>query len=199
VVGLLPANKLGRGLPDHLGEVFGQGRPRRRGPPRPDRPRHRRARLPQHPPRPKTRIKTGAATEQAVTIAALERAGATRWIAFQITEKVEVTLRQENRGRPRANARYRNPTRTHHRIAFTIREGHRRPRRRLRRLLAADHQRPRHHRRRAAHGPQVAAQLEKRYAQLKGHPTGRPGIPAQIRRIKGRLCCHFIGSSQMRV
>lgn len=48
---------------------------------------------------PKTRIKTAVAVEQAAT-AALEQAGATRWIAFRVTEQVEETVRQENAAGP---------------------------------------------------------------------------------------------------
>jgi hypothetical protein len=59
---------------------------------------------------PKTRIKTTVAAEQAAA-AALEQTGATRWITFHVTEHTQETLRQEKRGRPRQNTRYRKLTR----------------------------------------------------------------------------------------
>ena len=55
---------------------------------------------------PKARIKTRVAAEQAAT-AALDKTGAARWIDYQVTETTEVTHRQEHRGRPAANTRYR--------------------------------------------------------------------------------------------
>lgn len=70
---------------------------------------------------PKTRIKTVAAVETAAT-AALDKTSAGRWIDFEVTEHVEETYRQEKRGRPGANTRYRRHTRTHHRVAWTIKE-----------------------------------------------------------------------------
>ncbi|HEY5855456.1 MAG TPA: IS1634 family transposase [Aldersonia sp.] len=55
---------------------------------------------------PKTRIKTKVAAEQAASTA-LASAGATRWVGFTITETTEVDHRQQNRGRPGAQTRYR--------------------------------------------------------------------------------------------
>lgn len=59
---------------------------------------------------PKARIKTRVAAEQATT-AALQSAGAARWIATTITETTVVDHRQENRGRPGAATRYRRTER----------------------------------------------------------------------------------------
>jgi len=64
---------------------------------------------------PKTRIKTKVAAEQAATTA-LASAGATRWVGFTITETTQVDHRQENRGRPGAQTRYRRTEKT----VFTI-------------------------------------------------------------------------------
>ncbi len=60
---------------------------------------------------PKTRLKTRVAAEQAAT-AALAAAGATRWVDYQISESVELTYRQERRGRPGEKTRYRRNERT---------------------------------------------------------------------------------------
>ena len=64
---------------------------------------------------PKSRLKTKVAAEQAATTA-LAEAGATRWVDFTITETIEVTHRQEKRGRPGAQTRYRRTEKT----VFTI-------------------------------------------------------------------------------
>ncbi|CAN5904153.1 hypothetical protein BH23ACT2_BH23ACT2_31580 [soil metagenome] len=70
---------------------------------------------------PKTRIRTTVAVEAAAT-AALDHAGAARWISFAVTETTDETFRQEKRGRPGANTRYRKKTRTHHRVAWHVNE-----------------------------------------------------------------------------
>ena len=70
---------------------------------------------------PKTRMRTLVAVETAAT-AALDAAGAGRWITFTVTEHTEETHRQEKRGRPGANTRYRKITRTHHRVAWQVNE-----------------------------------------------------------------------------
>lgn len=67
---------------------------------------------------PRTRIRTAVAVEAA----ALEGAGAARWISFDITQTTEESYRQEKRGRPGSNTRHRKATRTHHRIAWQVRE-----------------------------------------------------------------------------
>jgi hypothetical protein len=64
---------------------------------------------------PKSRLKTRVAAEAAADTA-LAAAGAARWVGFTITETVEVEHRQEKRGRPGAQTRYRRITKT----VFTI-------------------------------------------------------------------------------
>jgi len=51
-------------------------------------------------------MKTLVAAQDAAT-AALAKAGATRWVGFTVTESTEETYRQERRGRPGADTRYR--------------------------------------------------------------------------------------------
>jgi len=68
---------------------------------------------------PKTRIKTRVAAEQAASIA-LQAAGATRWVGFTITETTQVDHRQEKRGRPGAQTRYRRTEKTVFTIAAAI-------------------------------------------------------------------------------
>src|SRR5680860_541079 len=55
---------------------------------------------------PKSRLKTKVAAEQAATTA-LAAAGATRWVGFTLTETSDVSFRQERRGRPGNQTRYR--------------------------------------------------------------------------------------------
>lgn len=70
---------------------------------------------------PKTRIRTVAAVEDAAR-AAVDGAGAARWVSFTVTETIDETFRQEKRGRPGAKTRYRRTTRTHHRVAWVVNE-----------------------------------------------------------------------------
>ncbi len=69
---------------------------------------------------PRCRLKTRVAIEQAAT-AALDAAGATRWISYTVGETVTETFRQEHRGRPGANTRYRRHTTTRHTISSDTR------------------------------------------------------------------------------
>lgn len=140
---------------------------------------------------PKTRIKTVLAVEQAAT-AALDKAGATRWIGVTITQHTTETLRQEKRGRPSKNTRYRKTTRTHHHINFTIREDlidHDAASDGCWPLITNDHT--------LTNAELLAAykwqpNLEKRHAQLKGTQLVAPVFLHDPARIEGLLCCHFI-------
>jgi transposase len=69
---------------------------------------------------PKCRLKTRVAAQDEAT-ALLARAGGERWISYTITETVEETYRQERRGRPGANTRYRRHTRTRYTISWNTR------------------------------------------------------------------------------
>lgn len=139
----------------------------------------------------RTRIKTTVAVQQAAT-AALEQAGAARWITIRIEEHLEETLRQEKRGRPGQNTRYRKLTRTHHRIAFTVREDT------VARDAASDGCYPM-----ISNDPQMTEaellaaykwqpNLEKRHGQLKGTQLVAPVFLHDPARIEALLCCHFI-------
>jgi transposase len=69
---------------------------------------------------PKCRLKTRAAVDEAAA-AALADSGAARWVAVTIGETAEETYRQEHRGRPGANTRYRKDTRTRYTISWQSR------------------------------------------------------------------------------
>jgi transposase len=69
---------------------------------------------------PKCRLKTRVAVEDEAA-AALAHAGADRWIRYEVGETVEETYRQERRGRPGKDTRYRRHTRTRHTISWDTR------------------------------------------------------------------------------
>lgn len=140
---------------------------------------------------PKTRIKTVVAVEQAA-LDALERAGALRWINITVTEQTDQRFRQEKRGRPNADTRYRKITRTHHHVHYTINEqllDHDAASDGMFPLISNDHDLPE---------PELLAaskwqpNLEKRHAQLKGTQLVAPVFLHETTRIEGLLCCHFI-------
>jgi len=70
---------------------------------------------------PKTRLKTRAAVEQA-TAKALADTGSVRWLQVTIDENIDEGFRQEKRGRPGADTRYRRTTRTRHTLSWTTRD-----------------------------------------------------------------------------
>jgi transposase len=69
---------------------------------------------------PKTRLKTRVAAETAATTA-LDQAGATRWVTFTITQTTQETYRQERRGRPGTQTRYRRTEKPVFTITATVR------------------------------------------------------------------------------
>ena len=70
---------------------------------------------------PKTRLRTRSAVEAAAA-AALTDAGAGRWLEATVTETVEESFRQEKRGRPGADTRFRRTTRTRYTISYQPRD-----------------------------------------------------------------------------
>jgi transposase len=70
---------------------------------------------------PKTRLKTRAAVEQAAATA-LADTGAARWLEVTVVETTEETFRQEKRGRPGTDTRYRRTTRTRHSLTWRTRD-----------------------------------------------------------------------------
>lgn len=140
---------------------------------------------------PKARIKTTVAVEQAIQ-AALEQAGAARWIGVEVTEQVEERYRQERRGRPGATTRYRKLTRTHHHIAWRVREDQ------VAHDAASDGCFPLVTNDRDLTAAELLAaykwqpNLEKRHAQLKGTQLVAPVFLKDPARIEGLLCCQVI-------
>ncbi|MFZ1438193.1 MAG: IS1634 family transposase [Candidatus Microthrix subdominans] len=140
---------------------------------------------------PRNRTKTKVAVQVAADTA-LKDAGADRWVDYTITEHSTETLRQEKRGRPGPNTRYRKIVTTHHRIVFTINEP----------LVAHDA---------ASDGcfplitndttltdPEVLAayryqpNLERRNHILKDHQTVAPVYLQAPHRIEALLLCQFL-------
>ncbi len=70
---------------------------------------------------PKSRLKTRPAVEAAAA-AALADTSSARWLAVTIAETVEETFRQEKRGRPGTDTRFRRSTRTRYTISYQSRD-----------------------------------------------------------------------------
>ena len=140
---------------------------------------------------PRSRTKTAVAAEAAAT-AALAKARATRWIGFTITEHDQESYRQEKRGRPGANTRYRKTVRTRFGIDWHGDED------RVGRDAASDGCFPLISNDRLLDdaGLLVAYKwqpnLEKRYAQLKGTQLVAPMFLRDPARIEALLACHFL-------
>jgi transposase len=140
---------------------------------------------------PKTRMKTTVAVEQAAADA-LARTGATRWINITVEEHTSERFRQEKRGRPGTDTRYRKITRTQHRVGFTIDE------KQVAHDAASDGMFPLISNDRDLPDAELLAaykyqpNLEKRHGQLKGTQLVAPVFLHDPARIEGLLCCHFI-------
>jgi transposase len=140
---------------------------------------------------PKTRIKTKVAVEQAAH-AALNKIGAARWIGFTVEEHTEQRFRQEKRGRPGNDTRYRQLTRTRHRIGFAVDETQ------VARDAASDGCFPLISNDRQMTDAELLAaykyqpNLEKRFSQLKSTQLVAPVLLHDPARIEALLCCHFI-------
>lgn len=140
---------------------------------------------------PKTRMKTIVAVEQAAADV-LARTGAARWITTNVEEHHSERFRQEKRGRPGPDTRYRRITRSHHRVTFTINED------RIAHDAASDGMFPLISNDKNPTDAELLAiykyqpNLEKRHAQLKGTQLVAPMFLHDPARIEGLLCCHFI-------
>ena len=140
---------------------------------------------------PKRRIKTTVAVEAAAD-AALAKAGAGRWIRYEVLEEEDERFRQEKRGRPSNDTRYRKTVRLRHRVTFTVDEDQ------VAADAASDGCFPLIANDRDMTGAELLVaykwqpNLEKRHAQLKGTQLVAPMFLRDPARIEGLLCCHFI-------
>lgn len=140
---------------------------------------------------PKCRLKTRVAIEDDAT-AALARAGATRWIHFTVTETLQETYRQEHRGRPGADTRYRKHTRTRHTISWDTHLDV------LAYDAATDGTFPLVTNDTAMTDPDVLTayryqpNLERRHHLLKATQDADPVLLHNPARIEALFCCHFL-------
>jgi transposase len=140
---------------------------------------------------PRCRMKTTVAVEAAAS-AALDKSGAARWVDYTVTESTEESFRQEKRGRPGNNTRYRKHTKSRHRIAWHVDET------RVAADACSDGMFPLVSNDKQMSGAELLAaykyqpNLEKRHAQLKGTQLVAPMFLHDPARIEGLLCCHFI-------
>ncbi len=139
---------------------------------------------------PRCRYKSRVAVEEAAA-RALSDADADRWIDATVSPVAADTFRQENRGRPGVNTRYRKTTTerftltntvNNDKVAYDARMDGIFP------LITNDRQ---------MNPPEVLAaykyqpNLERRHSQLKGHQLVAPVLLKDPVRIEGLLCCHF--------
>jgi transposase len=140
---------------------------------------------------PRTRLKSTVAIGLEAD-EALEECGAARWVGYEIEEVREVRHRQESRGRPGKNTRYRRIEKIRHRLRFSVRDD----------LVAHDA---------ASDGcwPLVTnvadmeaeellvaykyqPHLERRHHLLKGDQLVAPVFLQDPARIEGLMTCHFL-------
>jgi transposase len=140
---------------------------------------------------PRSRFKTRVAVEQAAE-AALAQAGAQRWLVYEIHETILESFRQEQRGRPGSQTRYRKSEKT----SFTL--GFRVDQEKIAYDAATDGCFPLISNDRELTNPELLAayryqpNLEKRHHQLK---TVLQAAPVELKsptRIEGLACCEFI-------
>jgi len=140
---------------------------------------------------PKTRMKTVVAIETEAR-RLLDQAGAARWVGFTIAETTDVRHRQETRGRPGANTRYRKIETIRHTITFRVHEDV------VANDACSDGCWPLITNDRDLTGSQVLEaykhqpSLEHRHAQLKGDQLVAPMFLHDPARIEGLMTCHFV-------
>lgn len=140
---------------------------------------------------PRSRIKTRVAVEQAAE-AALSETGAARWITYEVSETTQDSFRQEKRGRPGAETRYRKTTKTIFTLTFNVDEHN------FAYDAATDGCFPLVSNDRQLTDPELLAayryqpNLEQRHHQLKTVLQAAPVELKSASRIEGLACCEFI-------
>lgn len=140
---------------------------------------------------PRSRFKTLVAVHDAAQ-AALAGAGAERWIAYQITEVVQESFRQEKRGRPGSQTRYRKTEKTVFALTFQTDEE------KVAYDAATDGCFPLVSNDRDLSDPELLGAYryqpnhEKRHHQLKTVLQAAPVTLKSPSRIEGLACCEFI-------
>ncbi len=140
---------------------------------------------------PRSRLKTRLAAEQAAQDA-LAGAGSERWLSFQVTETEQDSFRQEKRGRPGEQTRYRKSTKTIFTLTFTVND------QQVAYDAATDGQFPLVTNDHQLTDPELLAayryqpNLEKRHHQLKTVLSAAPVELKSPSRIEGLASCEFI-------
>ena len=140
---------------------------------------------------PRARISSLVAAEEAAA-ALLSATGAQRWISVKVTEATTETIRQEKRGRPGKDTRYRKITKTHYALTVTIDTAKVRhdassdgcfP------LISNDHKLTDTQ---ILHAYRYQPNLEKRHHQLKSVQDAAPITLKSPHRIEALFACHFV-------
>jgi len=140
---------------------------------------------------PRSRFKTRVAVEQAAE-AALARTGAQRWLVYEIQETTQESFRQEKRGRPGSQTRYRKTEKTSFTLGFRVDEE------KAAYDAATDGCFPLVSNDRDLTDAELLAayryqpNLEKRHHQLKTVLAAAPVELKSPSRIEGLACCEFI-------
>jgi len=140
---------------------------------------------------PRSRIKTRLAAEQAAQDA-LRGAGSERWLSFEINETVKESYRQEKRGRPGEQTRYRKTDKTIFTLTFAVNDEQ------ISYDAATDGQFPLVSNDRDLTNAELLAayryqpNLEKRHHQFKTVIAAAPVELKSPSRIEGLACCEFI-------
>lgn len=140
---------------------------------------------------PRSRIKTLVAAHEAAQ-AALTATGAARWITYEIAETMQEGFRQEKRGRPGKDTRYRKTEKTVFTLAFQVDDE------KVAYDAATDGCFPLISNDRDLTDPELLAayryqpNLEKRHHQLKTVLAAAPVELKSPSRIEGLACCEFI-------
>jgi transposase len=140
---------------------------------------------------PRSRFKTKVAVEQAAE-AALAQTQAQRWLVYEIQETTQESYRQETRGRPGSQTRYRKTEKNSFTLSFRVDEA------KVAYDAATDGCFPLVSNDQELTDPELLAayryqpNLEKRHHQLK---TVLQAAPVELKspsRIEGLACCEFI-------
>ncbi|MCA1679987.1 MAG: IS1634 family transposase [Actinobacteria bacterium] len=140
---------------------------------------------------PRSRLRKRVAIEEAAS-GAISKAGAERWISFEVDEHTEESFRQEKRGRPGKDTRYRKLTKERFELSFQIDEE------RVAYDARTDGCFPLVTNDRALQDAEVLAayryqpNLEKRHHELKSVLELAPVRLHSPARIEGLACCGFI-------
>jgi len=140
---------------------------------------------------PRARISSLVAAEEAAA-ALLTATGAQRWITMTVTETTTETIRQEKRGRPGKDTRYRKIAKTHYALTVTVdaeKVRHDAASDGCFPLISNDHQLSDAQ---VLHAYRYQPNLEKRHHQLKSVQDAAPVTLHSPARIEALFACHFI-------